>query len=137
MKKNRAAVILPCNLHWAPYYYRYEKELLNRQTDFDLILWNRENIHETSKGNIVQLKLKDDCNSGNPLKIWKCLRFAEFVKNYWIDGINEDQAFNRCGFVYEEGSLVFQGFRGNHIHIPADMHIINSPEYMEWFWICL
>jgi hypothetical protein len=59
------------------------------------------------------------------------------VKNYFIDGINEDKSQGRCGFVYEEGSYDYTGFRGNHIHIPSDIRVINSPEYMEWFWICI
>jgi hypothetical protein len=71
------------------------------------------------------------------LQWYESIGFAEIIKNYWVDGINNDQAFGRCGFVYEEGSYTFQGFRGNHIHIPADIRVINSPEYMEWFWICL
>ncbi len=62
---------------------------------------------------------------------------AEVVRSFWIDGINKDNAEGRCGFVYEEGSYKFRGFRGNHIHIPSDTRVINSPEYMEWFWICI
>jgi len=59
------------------------------------------------------------------------------VKNYYVDGINTDIAFARCGFVYEVGDLDFDGFSGNHIHIPSDIRIITSPEYEEWFWICI
>ena len=59
------------------------------------------------------------------------------VKNYYVDGINNDIAYARCGFVYEAGDLRYSGFKGNHIHIPSDIRIINSPEYEEWFWICL
>ncbi len=59
------------------------------------------------------------------------------VKNYYVDGINEDLAYARCGFVYEVGDLDFSGPKGNHIHIPSDIRIITSPEYEEWFWICL
>ncbi|MFO7929361.1 MAG: hypothetical protein R6U35_06820 [Candidatus Humimicrobiaceae bacterium] len=62
---------------------------------------------------------------------------AEIVKNYWVNRINNDAASGRCGFVYEEGSVDFSGFRGNHIHIPSDIRIINSPEYLEYYWICL
>lgn len=32
---------------------------------------------------------------------------ADIVKNYWVNGISEDKASGRCGFVYEEGSLAF------------------------------
>jgi hypothetical protein len=59
------------------------------------------------------------------------------VDTYYIDGINDDIAYGTCGFVYEAGDLDYQGFTGNHIHIPADIRIITSPEYEEWFWICL
>ena len=62
---------------------------------------------------------------------------AEIVKNYWVNGINADKSAGRCGFVYEEGSMAFYRFRGNHIHIPSDIRIINSPEYLEYFWICI
>jgi len=59
------------------------------------------------------------------------------VKDFYVDGINDDIAYARCGFVYEAGDLDFPGFSGNHIHIPADIRIITSPEYEEWFWICI
>jgi hypothetical protein len=59
------------------------------------------------------------------------------VKNYFVERINEDKSHDRCGFVYEAGSSQFQGFTGNHIHIPSDIRVINSPEYVEYFWICI
>jgi hypothetical protein len=59
------------------------------------------------------------------------------IKNFYIDGINADISYSRCGFVYEVGDLDFDGFSGNHIHIPSDIRILTSPEYEEWFWICL
>ncbi len=62
---------------------------------------------------------------------------AEIVKSYWVNRINKDAASGRCGFVYEEGSMDFYGFNGNHIHIPSDIRIINSPEYLEYYWICI
>jgi hypothetical protein len=62
---------------------------------------------------------------------------AAEVKNYFVEKINEDESYGRCGFVYETGSYTFDGFRGNHIHIPSDIRVINSPEYGEWFWICI
>jgi succinate dehydrogenase/fumarate reductase cytochrome b subunit len=62
---------------------------------------------------------------------------AKVVRNYWVERINEDKAAGTCGFVYDTGSLEFHGFLGNHIHLPADVRVLNSPEYMQWFWICL
>jgi hypothetical protein len=59
------------------------------------------------------------------------------VKNYFVDKINNDKSVGRCGFVYEAGSYDFRGFSGNHIHIPSDIRVINHPEYVEFFWICI
>ena len=57
------------------------------------------------------------------------------ILNYFVDGINNDISYGTCGFVYESGSERLS--YGNHIHIPSDYRVINSPEYVEWFWICL
>lgn len=62
---------------------------------------------------------------------------AGLVKNYFVDVINGDISVGRCGFVYEAGSFTFAGFQGNHIHIPPDSRVINTPEYLEFFWICI
>ena len=62
---------------------------------------------------------------------------AEIVRSYWVSRINADQMHDRCGFVYEAGDLDYLFFRGNHIHIPSDFRPINSPQYVEYFWICI
>ncbi len=62
---------------------------------------------------------------------------AEIVKSYWVEMINDWLAHDTCGFVYEAGDDSFEFFQGNHIHIPSDSRIINSPEYVLYFWICL
>ncbi|MHA1198807.1 MAG: hypothetical protein ACTSQF_05570 [Candidatus Heimdallarchaeaceae archaeon] len=62
---------------------------------------------------------------------------AEVVRSYWVDGINNDTASGTCGYVYESGYWTYQRFAGNHIHIPQDFRILNSPLYYETFWICL
>lgn len=59
---------------------------------------------------------------------------AEVVRSYWVSRIDKDVSHGTCGFVYEAGNW---GMRGNHIHIPSDTRVINSPEYEQWFWICL
>ena len=71
------------------------------------------------------------------LNWYESIGTAGLVKNYFVEGINGDVSAGRCGFVYEEGSFDFAGFQGNHIHIPSDMRLINSPEYLEYFWICI
>jgi len=62
---------------------------------------------------------------------------AGVVGSYWVNRINNDESHGRCGFVYEAGSEEFLFFRGNHNHIPSDTRIINSPQYVKYFWICI
>lgn len=62
------------------------------------------------------------------------------IKSFYVDRINEDKVDVSsdpvsCGFVYECGERKF-GW-SNHIHLPSDIRVINSPEYMKWFWICI
>ena len=85
----------------------------------------------------VILSLGDQGKLTYDLQWYDSIGLAEIVRSYFIDGINGDNAVGRCGFVYEEGSLDYTGFLGNHIHIPADTRLLYAPEYVEWFWICI
>jgi hypothetical protein len=85
----------------------------------------------------VILSLGDDQKLSYDLQWFDSIGSAGVVRSYWVSRINEDVMHDRCGFVYEAGSLKYQGFKGNHIHIPSDFRVINSPEYEEWFWICI
>ncbi len=62
---------------------------------------------------------------------------ADPLDSYFLEGVNVVEAAGGCGLVYEIGPRAYTGFRGSHIHIPADARIIVSPEYAHWFWICL
>jgi hypothetical protein len=55
------------------------------------------------------------------------------VGNYYVERINDWLASGMCGFVYEVGELATQ--RGNHIHLQTDLRVLQSPEYLEIFWI--
>ena len=85
----------------------------------------------------VILSLGDKDKLNYDLQWYESIGSAGIVKSYWVERINEDKAHRRCGFVYEAGSNKYQGFRGNHIHLPSDTRVLNSPEYEEYFWICL
>ncbi|MBD3406035.1 MAG: hypothetical protein GF411_07925 [Candidatus Lokiarchaeota archaeon] len=61
---------------------------------------------------------------------------ADVVQNYYIVQINSDRQAGTCGFVYESGDLENQGLL-NHIHLPSDSRVLNAPEYVTWYWICL
>lgn len=71
------------------------------------------------------------------VKWYESIGSAEIVKSYYVEVLNDDSAFNRCGFVYEAGPYKYRGFAGNHIHLQSDIRVLNSPEYEEWFWICI
>lgn len=71
------------------------------------------------------------------LNWYESIGSAGIVKDYFVDAINQDHTYDRCGFVYETGSKVFYGFDGNHIHIASDLRVLTSPEYVEFFWICI
>jgi hypothetical protein len=85
----------------------------------------------------VILSLGDQGQLTYTLQWFESIGSASIVKNYWVAAINEDEMVGRCGFVYEAGSPTFRRFRGNHIHIPADSRILNWPEYVEFFWVCV
>jgi hypothetical protein len=82
----------------------------------------------------VILSLSDQGKITHKLTWYEKIGNAEIL-NYFVDGINNNIAQGTCGFVYEEGSEKLRW--GNHIHIPSDYRVLNSPDYEEWFWICL
>jgi hypothetical protein len=85
----------------------------------------------------IILSLGDQKALTYELQWYETIGSARVVKNYWVDGINDDHTVGRCGFVYEAGAPQFSFFRGNHIHLPTDSRILNSPAYVEYFWICV
>ena len=62
---------------------------------------------------------------------------ADYVRSFWVESINGKKSVGTCGWVYEAGAQEFHGFNGNHIHIPSDTRVLNSPEYVLYFWICI
>lgn len=85
----------------------------------------------------VIASLQDQGALTYPLQWYESIGTADIVKSYWVEAINDDVASGRCGFVYESGAHRFSGFTGNHIHLPADTRVLNAPEYVEFFWICI
>jgi hypothetical protein len=85
----------------------------------------------------VIISLADQGNLTYELKWYDSIGDASVVRSYWVDTINGKDSYGTCGWVYESGSWTFRGFIGNHIHLPSDVRILNSPEYVEWFWICI
>lgn len=85
----------------------------------------------------VIMSLGDQGKITYELKWYDSIGTAGIVKSYWVEAIDGDGAYSRCGFVYEAGSFKYAGFTGNHIHLSSDIRVLNSPEYVEFFWICI
>jgi hypothetical protein len=85
----------------------------------------------------VILSLGDQDEIEYELQWYDSIGTADFVRSYWVDAIDGDRAVETCGFVYEAGSFEYVGFSGNHIHLPSDSRILNSPYYVTYFWICI
>ncbi len=85
----------------------------------------------------VIMSLGDQKQISYDLKWYESMGAAEIVKDYWVERVDADQAYGRCGYVYEAGSLKYRRFTGNHIHLPTPSRVLNSPEYVEFFWICI
>jgi hypothetical protein len=85
----------------------------------------------------VILSLTDQGQITSELQWYESMGYADIVKSYWVDSIMNDTSVGTCGWVYDSGALIFRGFSGNHIHLPSDTRVLNSPEYMQWFWICI
>ena len=81
----------------------------------------------------VIMSLADQGKITYDLQWYDSIGTAGIVRSYWVERINEDQASGACGFVYETGTISTS--RDNHIHIPSDWRVINSPGYGLWFWI--
>jgi len=83
------------------------------------------------------LSLGEENKISYDLQWYESIGTADVVKSYWVNRINEEESQGRCGFVYEAGNEEFYFFRGNHNHIPSDIRVINSPQYVKYFWICI
>ena len=80
----------------------------------------------------VILSLGDQGKISYALKWYNSIGTASIVLSYWVEGIDDDFSFGTSGFVYEAGA---SRISGNHIHLPSDVRILNSPEYVNFFWI--
>ena len=85
----------------------------------------------------VILSLSDQGKISYQLRWYDNIGTASIVRSYWVEGIDAEVASGRSGWVHEAGSKGYHGFQGNHIHLPSDTRILNSPEYVEFFWINL
>ena len=85
----------------------------------------------------VILSLGDQGKANYTLQWYESIGEARIVKSFWVEDLMGDKSQGRCGFVHEEGSLLRLDIGGNHIHLPADIKVLNSPDYAWWFFICV
>ncbi len=71
------------------------------------------------------------------LEFIKTLTGVKYIHDYWVTKINTDEIIGRCGFVNEQGDLDFKYPGPNYIYMTSDVRILNSPEYVSFFWKCL
>lgn len=114
----KLAVVLGCNIHWTPYYYLYERLIKSKSINFDLIIWNRENLVEKSLGRVIPFNLKDQSCDNNPRKVYKFFLFANFVKK-----IVEKNKYDK---------IVFLGLQGCALPLNA---FYFSKNYKNMYWI--
>jgi hypothetical protein len=55
------------------------------------------------------------------------------VKDYFVECIDNHPHSGMCGFVYDLGEKNDRD--GNHIHAMTDIRVLQSPEYVLFFWI--
>ena len=85
----------------------------------------------------VILSLADTRGLNYTVQWYESIGDARLVKNYWVESINGNKASGRCGFVHDEGNVNNLNRGGNHIHLPSDIKVLNSPDYAWWFYICV
>lgn len=125
---NTVAIILGSNIHWAPYFYRYEKILNDLDISFDLIFWNREGLKEQTSGNCISWDVPDVSNNKDPKKFFKFLGFSHFVEKQI-----RQHSYSRLVFLGTHGCAV--SFCSNYLakYYKSKMWIdIRDDEY-EWF----
>lgn len=120
MNSQKILLVLSCNLHWAPYYTRYEQILKNSGIKYDLILWNREGLKENTYGNLIEYKLLDKTNNNSAIKVVKFLHYAHFIKKV-IKKNNYDKIV----------------FLGTYAGIPAFLAGFLEKKYKGKYWIDL
>jgi hypothetical protein len=126
---NKSALIVGTNLHWTPFYYRYENILNELNLPFDLLIWNREGLSEKSAAkNIYEFKSIDIANNKNPLKVIKFIRFSNFVKRTL-----KKENYNKIVFVGTYGCTV--AFCANYLskNFKNKMWIDIRDDLYEWF----
>lgn len=111
--------------------------------EFDNVTITPHNMRNETLQNDVITALDVIMNLGDLGDITYELRWvarmgrASYVNNYFVHKINADQNSGRCGFVYEVGDNDFKYPGPNYIYLASDTRILNSPEYLRFFWTCL
>lgn len=95
-------LIVGTNLHWVPFFYRYESLIKELGLDYDLIIWNRERLDEKSDAeNVYEYRAFDNANNKNPFKFFKFIGFSNFVKK-----VLNDNKYKKVIFVGTYGCAV-------------------------------
>lgn len=117
---NKIAIILSQNLHWSPYYSRYENLLVENGKNYDLIIWNREGIVEKTEGNLISFNRRDKTNDGSISKVFKFFSYSRFVKK-----LLKKNRYDKVFFI------------GTYAFMPAIISGFLKKNYKSKYWIDL
>lgn len=120
MSNQKILFVLSCNLHWAPFYTRYELLLKNAGISYDLVIWNREGIEEKTYGKLIEFKVLDKNSKKTASKVLKFFRFAHFVKKQI-----RKNSYDKIVFL------------GTYSGVPALLASFLEKEYKGKYWIDL
>lgn len=126
---SRIGIILGANLNFTPFYYRYEKMLVDAGTDFDLIIWNRSGVKiDVKANNVYEYKLQDKANNGDWKKFWKFIGFSRFVKRR-LSAVNYDYLFFLG--TYSGNGILIANYLKKHF---KEKYCLDIRDYTyEWF----
>jgi hypothetical protein len=117
---NHILLVLSCNLHWAPYYFRYENILKELGLKYDIVIWNREGLQDKTYGRKIEYSVQDKTNDGSVSKIIKFVKYSHFVKKQ-LKKNNYDKIV----------------FIGTYSGIPAFLSHYLKKQYKGQYWIDL
>jgi hypothetical protein len=133
IEKNNGEVIIPIVYIYGRYDSWHFENVIVKPHNLRRDMFQNDTITAID----VILSLGDLGKVNYTLQWYESIGEALIVKSFWIEDLMGDRSEGRCGFVHEEGGLERRNFGGNHIHLPADIKVLNSPDYALWFYICI
>ena len=75
-----------------------------------------------------------------PKGVYSALSYKKHIKKnlfFIYQSTYEREPLGRHGFIDKTRDANFSWIRANHLNIPSEIRVTNSPEYTEWFCVCV